>query len=261
MKKILIFIILIMFVILLLLLLKKEKNNILYSWNMDTLSDERLFDVIDEYNIGTLYQDFSSNYLDNIDNTFVEQLSQINVDVYHLCGEPSWAIEKDAYNMIKEIDKIINYNSNVLNKIKGIVFDIEPYTESKDNFDFELYVNNMKLAYQYAKAKSLKMVIVMPIWFDKLDITLLEELIINGADELSLMNYNINKTESNIKNEVLIAKKYNKYINTIYEVNYNKDNYFKSKEEIDKDFKKIYETYKYSKLRKAYHYYDKIILE
>lgn len=58
-----------------------------------------------------------------------------------------------------------------------------------------------------------------------------------------------------MENEIKFARKYNKNINTIYEVEFGiKENTFSSYEEIDEDYKKIRAHYKYDKLKKAYHH-------
>lgn len=263
MKKIILLVIII-FTLVVALLSFKFKNingNILYSWNMSAITDKKLLDIIDKYNISTLYQDFSTEYLSGKDYIFMIDMQDKNVEVYHLCGEKEWGLEKDAISMKKEIDKIVDYNNNSSYKIKGIVFDIEPYQNEKNievNFDFSLYVSIMKKAYQYSKSKNLLMVIAIPIWFDSMDENLLEDLIKNGCDEISLMNYNIKYTTEHMQTEIKYAKKYQKDINTIYEINFNDNNYFSSYSEIDDDFRKIQKQYHYSKLRKAYHYYDKM---
>lgn len=251
----------ILIVMLLLIHDNKIENNILYSWSMSALTDNELLDVIDKYHISTIYQDFSTEYLKSHDDTFMIYMKNKKVEVYHLCGEKEWALEKNAISMKKEIDKVVAYNQTSSYKIKGIVFDVEPYQNEKnieENFDFSLYVSNMKKAYKYSKSKGLKMVIAIPIWFDNINEKLLKKLIKDGCDEISLMNYNIKYTKEHMKKELKYAKKYNKSINTIYEINFKDDNYFSNYKEIDKDFEKLQEYYGYEKLRKAYHHYDKM---
>lgn len=263
MKKILLLSLGIFLLIVILLLFQDDKieNNILYSWSMSALTDNELLDIIDKYHISTLYQDFSTEYLKGQEDTFMIYMKNKKVEVYHLCGEKEWALEKNAISMKKEIDKVVTYNQSSSYKIKGIVFDVEPYQNEKnieENFDFSLYVSNMRKAYKYSKSKGLEMVIAIPIWFDNINEKLLEELIKDCCDEISLMNYNIKYTKEHMQKELEYAKKYHKSINTIYEINFGDDNYFSSYKEIDKDFEKLQAYYGYEKLRKAYHHYDKM---
>ena len=70
------------------------------------------------------------------------------------------------------------------------------------------------------------------------------------------MNYSIKYTEKNIETEIRLAKQNNKNINTIYEINFGNEGYFKNYDEINKDYKKIQDRYNYKKLKMAYHHYD-----
>lgn len=236
----------------------KKTENILYSWSMSALEDPQLESVLKKHNIGILYQDFSSAYLKGTDFTFLKNMRALKVDVYHLSGDPSWGEDAEAKSMKEEIDKVVAYNANNEEKISGIVFDVEPYLHNKEKFDFPLYVEAMKEAYQYAKEQGIYMVLALAVWFDTLDENLLEELIQDGCDEISLMNYNIEYTKERMEEEMKFAKKYNKKVNTIYEIDFGKDGYFESYEAIDHDFWKLKQYYRYPHLKKAYHYYDKM---
>lgn len=242
----------------------QKDENILYSWSMDAVEDKELEDYISKYNIKELYQDFSTKYLEEEDSSFIHLMHNMDVLVYHLAGDPSWGKDLKADKMKKEIDKVLAFNNRNEEKIDGIVFDIESYTDSsdvksgKDDFDFDTYTKSIINAYNYAKNYNLYMVIAIPVWFEKVSIENLEELISSGCDEISLMNYNIKYTRKNIEEEIDLAKKYNKSVNTIYEINFSNDKYFQSYDEINSDFKDIYNYYNYNKLKKAYHYYGKM---
>ena len=73
------------------------------------------------------------------------------------------------------------------------------------------------------------------------------------------MNYNIDKTMENISYENEISKKYDKKINTIYEINFSEDNYFSNWNDIKKDYKKLKEEY--GEMGIAYHHYDSIKID
>lgn len=245
-------------VCLFLIITSKQENNILYSWSMDALEDKELFDIIKKYDIKEIYQDFTTDYLSKNDSAFLKQMKEKKIKVYQLCGDPSWGLDRKATQMKKEIDKVISYNQRNEEKIDGIVFDVEPYLHNEEDFDFPLYAASVKEAYQYAKKKNLYVVLALPVWLDSIDKNLLEDIIKEGCDEASLMNYNIKYTKENIENEIEYAKKYQKKVNTIYEVYSDEQEYFKTKKEMDQDFKKIQKYYHYEGLRKAYHYYEKM---
>lgn len=229
---------------------KVINDRILYSWHMENISDTNLIRTIKKLKINTLYQDFSNEYLSSNDSIFLEKMENNNIKVYHLCGDPSWGI-KGSNKIIKEIDKIINYNKNNIHKIKGIVLDVESYT--LDLYNEDEYIKIIKKAYKYSKENDIYMILCIPTWMRK---NTLEELIIN-TDEISVMNYNIKKTLSNIKEEVEIAKKYNKKINTIYEINFDNKKYFSSFDEIDNNYNKILNNYDYP-ISIAFHHYNNI---
>ena len=249
------------------LLIKKKDDIILYSWDMDYINQgdyDNLYKIIDKLNINILYQDFSSEYLHNADNTFLEQMKINKVDVYHLAGDSIWGL-KDGYKyIIEEINKVVFYNNNVNNKIRGIVLDIEPYTSEKfsnSDFsldDFQIYVEQIEKSYLLAKENNLKVVLVIPYWFDLIDKGLLEQLV-DYVDEISVMNYNIDNTIKNISFENDIIKKHNKKINTIYEINFDENNYFSSWNEIKRDYKNL--KNKYNKIGIAYHHYNSIEID
>lgn len=258
MKKIISVILLFILLISLIWNQNTREENILYSWSMDALNDKELKPILKKYQIKELYQDFSSSYLNETDDSFLKDMKKIGVKVYHLCGDPSWGWEKNGTAMKKEIDKVLNFNAKNDYKISGIVFDVEPYLHNEANFDFALFVDSMKSAYKHAKENNLYMVIAIATWFDSVDQELLEELIKNGCDEASLMNYNIKYTKENIQDEINYAQKYQKPINTIYEIDFASKDHFSSYEAIDADYKAIQKAYKYKKLKKAYHYYEKM---
>lgn len=235
-------------------------NHILYSWNLEDIkeNEQKFEQILKDYHITTIYQDFTSEYFENVQNDFIKQMSKEKIDIYHLAGDPSWGRENGFLKIAGEIDKLEEYNQKVPYKIKGIVLDIEPYvSEKEEKFaieDFEIYVKEIKKSYRYIQDKNLELILAIPYWFDHIDIALLESLIQN-ADGISIMNYSKNKTIKNMKEEWSLAKKYQKQINTIYEIEYDKEDYFSSKEEIEKDFNKIKNAYQDYPIDIAYHHY------
>lgn len=240
---------------------EKTYDRILYSWHMSTITNdkEKFENIIKDYDINIIYQDFTKEFLEKKDDTFIKEMKNKNIKVYHLGGDPSWG-KKEGFEKIKlEIDRVIEFNKMATNKIVGIVLDIEPYISEKEEIlqkeDFQIYVEEIKKAYTYTKENKLEMILAIPYWFETIDKKLLEEVVKN-TDEISVMNYKITKTSKNIQEEIELAKKYQKKINTIYEVNYEDEGYFKSKTSIIRDYKKIKENNKCENLGIAYHHYD-----
>ena len=101
------------------------------------------------------------------------------------------------------------------------------------------------------KEENLELILAIPYWFDHISTDLLEELIQN-TDGISVMNYIPDKTSENIKEEIQYAKKYQKQINTIYEIDKNNEITLK---EIEKDYQEIKKENQLKSLGIAYHYY------
>lgn len=234
-------------------------HNILYSWNMSAttpMQREKLYASLKQLKITTLYQEFSTEYLSTGNSEFIAELNNHGVEVYHLCGDPSWALDFHAEHFILEIDKVLVFNRMRKNSIKGIVFDVEPYIA--DNYtlhDLYQYVLNLKKAYAYAQSNQLYMVAAIPYWLEQKDTQLLPEIIQNGCDEVSVMNYYITKTREHIAEEIHLARQAGKWINTIYELNFEQKDTFDSLEQIHADFNNMYHYYEYNKLRIAYHHF------
>lgn len=235
----------------------------MYSWHLEKIyEDEEKFDrILNEYEIEVLYQDFSKDYLGSDDDSFIKKMNERGIKVYHLTGDPSWGRENGHNRIEKEIDLIADYNSKVTNKIEGIVLDIEPYvSEMEEKFDrdgFKVYIDQIEKSYEYANEKDVKLIIAIPYWFDSISKSGLEKVIKN-SDGVSVMNYRIDNTIKDIKTEVELARKYDKTIDTIYEIKFDQSDRFSSLEEIRNDYKNMSEHFEYDKLRISYHHYESI---
>lgn len=250
---------------------KAKEHSILYSWNSSAWNEKKdhLIEVIEERNITDLYQEFTTSFLEKKEDHFIKLLKEKKVDVFQLVGHPSWGTKEGEEKVLKEIDKVVEFNQNVENKIKGIVFDIEPYQDYEpDTFDekaLEEYVHVIENAYFYAQQQDLMFVICIPTWYDKVSTSLLRELLKN-TDRIEVMNYVVKDTIPNIKNEIQYAKEWKKEITTIYQVNFNYekekdkegDGIFLSYKKMIEDFNQIKKEYSYDKLWIGYHYFDKM---
>ncbi len=235
----------------------------LYSWKLDKVLEnkEKFYKILKEYNVKILYQDFTSEYLEEYDDSFIEDMTKQGITVYHLGGDPSWG-QTDGYDKIKrEIKRVLAFNENVDHPIKGVILDIEPYiSEKEEDFskeNFEIYVEQIEKSYSYCQRHELELLLAIPYWFDSIDDELLQKVIKN-SDGVSVMNYKITKTSSKIKREVELANKYDKKIDSIYEIEYGKEGYFASHKEILEDYKKLKEENPSQNLMISYHHYGSI---
>ena len=249
-------------------IIKKDLNynRSLYSWYFkNVLNDLDKFNTFIEGNkINRVYQKVSDTYLEKDDKEtekFIKDLNDKKIEVYYLDGEPSWGEEDGYKSIIEVIDKVLEFNSTHNSKFNGLLLDIEPYTSEKiEHFEdehFEIYLKQIKKVYSYSKDKDIKILLAIPSWFDKENFDMFKELIKN-CDGISVMNYDINNTVENIKNEYEYAYKYDKFIETIYEIGFEKDYTFNSFDEIEEDYKNI--IYKYSNyVGLSYHHYGDLL--
>ncbi len=243
---------------------KAYAESILYSWEMSAVESkqDQLLKVLEDLQVTILYQEFSGKFFSKEDSTFISQMKDQGVEVFHLCGTPQWAFEKQAESMLLEIDKVLIFNRNAAESIQGIVFDVEPYIKVDYTIDdLNQYVSNLKKAYAYAQSNHLYMVAVIPYWLERQGDHLLPDIIENGCDEVSVMNYYISKTTEHIAEELELAGKCDKWINSVYEMNLDQDGTFESIGKVQQDFEKMYDQYRYEKLRIAYHHFGDLSLE
>lgn len=197
----------------------------IFSWDKLSVLEakENLFDVMEKYEIKTVYQSFSSELPKNKISKFLESCSEYNYQVYYLCGDPEDALDQDAEKMIGNIDDaaaIKEYDNNDV--LKGILFDVEPYLldewEIQPDKTIQQFADNLQIAYKKAKENKLEMIVCIPYYYDTKGFSdFLEKLIKDGCDGIAIMNYYQKNEYEHIKKEVELAKKYNKTCINIYE--------------------------------------------
>lgn len=197
----------------------------IFSWDKLSVLEakENLFDVMEKYEIKTVYQSFSSELPKNKISKFLESCSEYNYQVYYLCGDPEDALDQDAEKMIGNINDaaaIKEYDNNDV--LKGILFDVEPYLldewEIQQDKTIQQFADNLQIAYKKAKENKLEMIVCIPYYYDTKGFSdFLEKLIKDGCDGIAIMNYYQKNEYEHIKKEVELAKKYNKTCINIYE--------------------------------------------
>ncbi|XTR39057.1 hypothetical protein ACQQ2T_06620 [Paraclostridium tenue] len=197
----------------------------IFSWDKLSVLEakENLFDVMEKYEIKTVYQSFSSELSKNKISKFLESCSEYNYQVYYLCGDPEDVLDQDAEKMIENIDDAVaikEYDNNDV--LKGILFDVEPYLldewEIQPDKIIQQFADNLQIAYKKAKENKLEMIVCIPYYYDTKGFSdSLEKLIKDGCDGIAIMNYYQKNEYEHIKEEVELAKKYNKTCINIYE--------------------------------------------
>lgn len=184
----------------------------LFSWDYtDCYSDKRqeLSLVIDQMGVSEIYQSNLFDLDESARKGYINYLQQDKgVKVYALTGDPSW------YNKVnivqKQIDEVATYNKgkDTSDKIAGIVLDIEPWVLGEGKWDEKTLANTLKKAYKYSQSRGIEFVVVIPFWLQDKNL----ETIIAHCDKTIVMNYNLYGPVAFIKEEIALAKAYNKPI-------------------------------------------------
>jgi len=201
----------------------------LFSWKNSEVLEGRgeLFETMKELELNTVYQSFSEDLKDEDILNFLKEAADKSLQVYLLTGSPEWALEKDGKTMIDEVEKAIKINEGVESdqKVKGVLFDVEPYlldqwdNKKKRKEIMEQFIKNMKISYKKAHDNSLEVIACIPYYYDEVGFSSqVEELVKSGCDTLAIMNYYQEKEYEHIKKEGALVKEYGKNLINIYEM-------------------------------------------
>lgn len=192
----------------------------IFSWRQNELHHPATtLTLLDRYHIDNIYQYVSPNDPHQKILSFLQQAKIQQKQVFFLTGEPGWALDEQAVEIIRYFKWAQQYHS----LIKGIVLDIEPHTlkEFKENPKKTMgsFVKSLKGAYAFAQKMPLKMIVCLPYYLDTLGFTAeLEDIIRTGTDEVAIMNYYRGKEIEHLKTEVTLSLQFGKPIHTIYEL-------------------------------------------
>ncbi len=258
-----------------------NKKTSLYVWGVDNIDYSSFKDVIEYLNINTLYignpGDDDEKTLNSSDyKLLMEFAKRENLNSYIVYGQKYGHQHENVKRVRDLIDQVAEYNSESEYKILGIAIDSEFHkTEEYRRANYHRrvqmlreYVVFMKEVYSYASSKGLKFVACIPTDYDNyLSVELVEELIANGCDYVQLMNYTKETMIQDMSKELELAKKYNKPIETIAEVQKPGENgvteaityYYDGIDVCKNKFKEIESTYQYKDLNYSYHYYDPVV--
>ena len=255
----------------------KNKISSLFSWDINAIDNySELKNVTDYLKINTIYsgKDESEVFDLNSENykLLLNFAEQNDIDVWILEGNRNDVENNNIQKYKNLMDKIYEFNRTSNNKIKGLSIDLEfyitsTYKNATNEEQVEMlkeYVDFIKECYKYAKTKNLQLANCVPTFLDQKSETYLEDLIANGCDYIQIMNYTKSDMLNAIDKEVEIAKKYNKKIENIAELqianDYNgvtDENTFYTDGILRciETFKEMDEKYSYNLLGYSYHYY------
>lgn len=204
-----------------------------FSWNSRLVNgpDERLFEVMDELDIDSLYQAISlerSSVSEVAD--FLTRARAEGVAVYDLVGDPSWGLDPSgkklrvAIEEVAELDRAIGEGSEdeEVPHIKGIVFDVEPYSLDEWDEDPEGVlgdlVSGLSSAHELAREHGLEVIVCIPRWYESVSPDLLEDLIADGCDQVAVMNYKREGEVRGIATEAALTASHGKGLINVYEM-------------------------------------------
>ncbi len=204
----------------------ENKTVSMFSWYFE-LTNQGVFcqlaKPLKELGVTRVYQLVPVEYLTEPQmSVMVQNLCEMGIETVLLTGDKNWVVDGlDEYREI--INGLSAYNESVLDELKitSVALDVEVHTLEgwQDNPKelFEKYVELMKQAKEYANAHGLKIIQIVPTCYDDVDKKLFAEFLLNGCDELSIMNYNKNTLFSAISTEVKLCEKYGIPVETIFE--------------------------------------------
>lgn len=255
-----------------------EENSI-YSWNTSVFKTTILpktMQLLDDLNVKDIYMKLDLE--NDIENTkkIISNLKSSGRNVYFLDGDYGWYDNPERIKTL--IDSVANYNNSVVDneKFSGVVIDVEPYRDpvyKEDKYTgFQTYVNTVEEYYQHAKSLGIKIINVIPYWYDSYtteegfteeqrlgSLELLKKLFQN-SDKVSIMNYSKTRMVKNVSTEIELAENYGIEIESIAEFGSSDEegiSLWDEDEPIEysnNEWSKIKDTYSYEKVNFSYHY-------
>ena len=195
-----------------------------FSW--DHLPNTTDIKCMQDNHITEIYQYLRPEYTDKEMTDFLKSMDNADIDVYILDGEPQWSYEAEYPGMKRVLERVRNLNSNVDNdaKIKGIVYDVEPYVLEKwHNIPDQLleeYTNNVISIKQECEADTdhLDICVCIPYSYDSLGHDKAMRKLFKESDQIFVLNYLKGKEIENIKREAALARYYEKRMVNVYEL-------------------------------------------
>lgn len=210
-------------------LIKKEipMSVSIFSWHWEEMQAEEwkpLLQVMDRLGVQEVYQDFDMEQSSEMRKDFWELLKEKNYKAYYLCGDPKWAYPSRWERVLQAIEEAALLAEESQGTLKGIVFDVEPYTMEEWEEEEEAgrlmkdYAATMKKAYDEAAGYGLEVILCIPNFFDDEYGEELETLIRDCCDGIAVMNYSKDGQIERIRAEAELAYQYDKVLIHISEV-------------------------------------------
>lgn len=97
----------------------------LFCWEAPTGENAQwLWDLARRYGIGELYVAFPEH--PSAQEEFLRAAQEEGLAVYWLTGDPSWAMEPEGSEMLRQVEQAGALHTAHSETLRGIVFDVEP---------------------------------------------------------------------------------------------------------------------------------------
>ena len=195
-----------------------------FSW--DHLPNTKDIQCMKENRITEIYQYLRPEYTDQAMTGFLREMNEVGIEVYVLDGEPEWSYESEYQGMRRVLERTRNLNSMVLEeeRIKGIVYDVEPYVLDKwhntpDQL-LEEYTNNViNIKQECADDEDhLDICVCIPYSYDNMGHDKAMRNLLKSSDQVFVLNYLKGMEIENIKREAALARWYGKRMVNVYEI-------------------------------------------
>lgn len=268
--------------------LKKSQYS-MYSWDdllMHEYYSNDVINLLETYNIGRLYQCVDIYDIDRSNSVFynfTKKMHDNGISLYMMFGDPSFYSHPEILE--NDIDQIVKYNNSVDNshKVIGVLFDIEPYGNENYNDNVELGFKTLVETYEevakYAHEKGIEIAYAIPSWYDtyandsnysqefRESVSGYIERIIKSGDVTSVMNYSKANNNTDMDEEVALAKANNRIIESVSEFGPLDETpnitYYSNEHPIEdatNAYKTMFNKYKYQNLGFSYHHMGALLM-
>ncbi len=200
----------------------------LFSWSSKQLTEDgrrELFSLMEQKELDTVYQSFSSDTEFAVVYDFLEEAAQRGIAVWLLTGDPDWGIDETGHAMLEEVERVASWQKELPEKLRfrGILMDCEPYLtelwEESPEQVMDCWCGAMETARTAANQADLLFGVCIPYYLDTLGFPdHLKQVIEEGCDALAIMNYYKKKEAEHIETEMQLAAAAGVPVTVIYEL-------------------------------------------
>ncbi len=195
-----------------------------FSWDhLPTIKD---IQCMQDNFISEVYQYIRPDYTEDEIRDFLVAMSEVDIDVYILDGEAEWSYRRNYDGMKGVLDRVRYYNSLVgpTDRIKGIVYDVEPYVLDKwhntpDDLLEEYTDNIIRIREECSGDEDhIDICVCIPFSYDNMGYDRRMRNIIREADQIFVLNYLKGREIENVKREAALCRWYRKRMVNVYEL-------------------------------------------